>query len=102
MSKENVNDLYPLSALFIHACGKKIEPELMESLFKTYKNVEYLPKLGKLFCMSGDKLEEYLGFAGAVPVAAVEVKADAVKEEVKAQEPAKQQAVDMDFDSLFD
>lgn len=102
MSKANVNELYVATAFFIHTNGKKIEAPLMEALFKTYDNIEYLPKLGQLFCIDGDKLEEYLAFAGAAPVAAVEVKAEAVKEEAQPDKAAKEdKAVDMDFDDLF-
>ncbi|KAM0674948.1 hypothetical protein GVAV_001287 [Gurleya vavrai] len=99
MTTENINDLYPLSALFMHACEVKITPVAMESLFKSL-NAEYLPKLGKMFCESSDKIEEYMSFVGAAPLVAVEEKKEEVKkEEVKKEEKAE--VVDLAFDDLF-
>ncbi|KAM0687256.1 hypothetical protein COBT_001508 [Conglomerata obtusa] len=98
MTTENISDIYPLASLFINSCGKEVTIENMESLFKSMK-VDFLPKLGKSFCMSSSKLEEYTSFVGNAPktvaVAATQV------EEVVQEEAKKEEKVDLDFDDLF-
>lgn len=99
MSAENISSLYPKVALLIHQFGMEVTTEKIESAFKAL-GAEYLPKIGELFALPGEKIESYLSFVGAAPQAVVEEKKEEKVEETK--EEVKDEPIEIGFDDLFD
>lgn len=101
MSAKQISEFYPLSSLFIHSCGLEATPERIEALFKTL-DVQFLPKIGELFALPADKIENFMSNVGAAPAPAAAV-STAAKEEAKVEEEEakEEEAVDVEFDDLF-
>jgi ribosomal protein L12E/L44/L45/RPP1/RPP2 len=104
MTSTDIQDAYPLSALFIHACGMEVTQERIKTVFKTL-GVEFKPRFGELFSLPGERYEELLAGVSSVSAAPVAQAPVATEEKKVAEEEPKEEAEEdgfgLDFDDLF-
>ncbi|KAF7684358.1 hypothetical protein TCON_0465 [Astathelohania contejeani] len=104
MSQELINELYPLSALFIHACGLEVTAASMEKLITTL-GISYQPRLGRLFEMDASKYDSMVENIGQGPavcaVATGQPGVSETAEQAKGEEQVQEDDVELEFDDLF-
>lgn len=109
MADKNIDDLYPLIALFLYECGQNITKEGIKSIFD-HLNITCQPKLAELYSYDKNKVESVYSSLMQAPVAtssaivSEDIKEKKEKEDQKPADEPKQEAEDFDIfgdDDLF-
>jgi ribosomal protein L12E/L44/L45/RPP1/RPP2 len=97
---KNINEVYALAALFIHANNQQVTPDKMQAVFEAL-GLEYQRKIFSLYMLDPIEIEKLLKSSteGATPAAQkAEGAAKAEdKPEAKPAEPEEEVEIDFDF-----
>ncbi|EJW05197.1 hypothetical protein EDEG_00729 [Edhazardia aedis USNM 41457] len=85
-----ISEAYPLAALFIHACDQEVTQDKIQSVFKSL-GIEYLPKIGSLFCMDTETIGSMLNVSASPAGGASAAIAPQSAQESKEDAPAKKE-----------
>jgi large subunit ribosomal protein LP1 len=96
---KNTNQIYALSALFIHANNQEITPEKMQAVFGAL-GLEYQRKLSEFFTLDAIEMEKLLRSSTEAARPAAQRAEGAAKAEEKpaAKQAEPEEEVEIDFD----